>query len=108
MQSLKEAHHLLDRHVQSINKHCELEAVAHLELDEIKTECQTLHESLSKEQEEKQRLEDALKRRQTEWDEEVFTSNGKTANLNDRNNWIVKQNTILLKFLPVRQKRNRN
>lgn len=72
MQSLKEAHKLLDRHVQSINKHCELEAVAHLELDEIKTECQTLKESLGKEQEEKQRLEDALKCKKKEWDDQVF------------------------------------
>ena len=72
MQSLKEAHNLLHRHVQSINKHCELEAVAHLELDEIKTEYQTLNESFSKEQEEKQRLEDTLKCRTTEWDKEVF------------------------------------
>ncbi len=72
MQSLKEAHKLLDRHVQSINKHCELEAVAHLELDEIKTECQTLKESLGKEQEEKQRFEDALKCKKKEWDNQVF------------------------------------
>lgn len=93
MQSLKEAHKLLDRHVQSINKHCELEAVAHLELDEIKTECQTLNESLSKEQEEKQVLEDTLKCRKTEWDKQVFAGNGRTANisLNDLNNWITKQ-----------------
>ena len=80
MQSLKEAHNLLDRHVQSINKHCELEAVAHLELDEIKTECQTLNESVIKEREEKQHLEDALKCRKTEWDEQVFTRNDATAN----------------------------
>ena len=64
---------MLHRHVQSINKHCELEAVAHLELDEIKTEYQTLNESFSKEQEEKQRLEDTLKCSTTEWDKEVFT-----------------------------------
>ncbi|XP_022777745.1 uncharacterized protein LOC111319189 [Stylophora pistillata] len=47
MLSLEEAHALLDRHVQSINKHCELEAVAHLELDETKTECRTLKECLA-------------------------------------------------------------
>ncbi|XP_078383066.1 uncharacterized protein LOC144665664 isoform X1 [Oculina patagonica] len=70
MQSLKEAHKLLNRHVQSINKHCELEAVAHLELDEIKTECQTLKQSLGKEQEEKQRLEDTLKCKNEEWDDQ--------------------------------------
>ena len=107
MQSLKEAHNLLDRHVQSINKHCELEAVVHLELDEIKTECQTLHESLSKEQEEKQRLQDALKCRETEWDEQVFTRNGETANLNDLNNWIAKQEiTEPCYSFPVGQNRN--
>ena len=93
MQSLKEAHKLLDRHVQSINKHCELEAVAHLELDEIKTECQTLNESLSREQEEKQRVEDTLKCRTTEWDKQVLTGNDGIANIsfNDLNNWITKQ-----------------
>lgn len=84
MQSLKEAHNLLDRHVQSINKHCELEAVVHLELDEIKTECQTLNESLSKVQEEKHLLEDALKCRTTEWDKKVFTGNVGTANISLR------------------------
>lgn len=78
MQSLKEAHNLLDRHVQSIHKHSELEAVAHLELDEIKTEYQTLTETLSKEQEEKKRLEDTLKCKTTEWDKQVFTTNGET------------------------------
>ena len=73
MQSLREAHKLLDRHVQSINKHSELEAVAHLELDEIKTECQSLKESLGKEQGEKQLLEDTLECKKKKWDDQVFS-----------------------------------
>ena len=83
---------MLHRHVQSINKHCELEAVAHLELDEIKTECQSLNESLSKEQEEKQRLEDTLNCRTTEWDKKVFIHGGIAySSLNGLNNWITKR-----------------
>ena len=66
------AHKLLDRHVQSINKHSELEAVAHLELDEIKTECQALKESLNKEREEKQCIEDSLRRSKENWAKQVF------------------------------------
>lgn len=72
MESLKEAHRLLGRHVQSINKHSELEAVAHLELDEIKTECQTLREALNKEKGEKQQMEDTMESGKVEWDEQVF------------------------------------
>ena len=52
---------LLDRHVQSINKHSELETIAHLELDEIKTECQALKETLNKEKEVKKGIEETLK-----------------------------------------------
>ena len=48
---------LLDRHVQSINKHSELETIAHLELYEIKTECQALKETLNKEREVKKGIE---------------------------------------------------
>lgn len=75
---------MLDRHVQSINKHCELEAVAHLELDETKTECQALKESLSKEQEEKKRLEDTLKSKTKEWGDQVFKPNGGLTNTNTK------------------------
>ena len=80
IQSLKEAHELLDRHVQSINKHCELEAVVHLELDETKTECQALKDSLGKVQEETQRLEDTLKSKTKEWGDQVFKPNSGLTN----------------------------
>lgn len=80
MQSLEEAHKLLDRHVQSINKHCELEAVAHLELDETKTECHTLKESLEKEQQEKLSLEETLETRTAEWNDQVLYMRSERAN----------------------------
>ena len=70
-ESLKEAHMLLDRHVQSINKHSELETIAHLELDEIKTECQALKETLNKEKEVKKGIEETLKNNETEWETQV-------------------------------------
>ena len=62
---------LLDRHVQSINKHSELEAIAHLELDEIKTECKELKETLNKEREVKKGIEETLKNKETEWKTQV-------------------------------------
>ena len=62
---------LLDRHVQSINKHSELETIAHLELDEIKTECQALKETLNKEKEVKKGIEETLKNKETEWETQV-------------------------------------
>ena len=71
MQSLEEAHALLDRHVQSINKHCELEEVAHLELDETKTECRTLKKCLDNELHIKLNLEETLQARETEWNDQV-------------------------------------
>ena len=61
MESLEAAHELLDRHAQSINKHNEIEAVVHLELDEIKTENKVLKETLDKNQEEKQMMENTLR-----------------------------------------------
>ena len=62
---------LLDRHVQSINKHSELETIAHLELDEIKTECQAQKETLNKEKEEKKSIEKTLKSKEAEWETQV-------------------------------------
>ena len=62
---------LLDRHVQSINKHSELETIAHLELDEIKTECQAQKETLNKEKEEKKGIEKTLKSKEAEWETQV-------------------------------------
>ena len=59
--------------MQSINKHSELEAIAHLELDEIRTENQTLKESLKKEQKEKNGLEDELNIQHAAWKEEVLS-----------------------------------
>ncbi|XP_015772463.1 PREDICTED: Golgi integral membrane protein 4-like [Acropora digitifera] len=61
MESLEAAHKLLDRHVQSINKHNEIEAVVHLELDEIKTENKALKETLNKYQDDKQMMENTLR-----------------------------------------------
>lgn len=72
MQSLEEAHALLDRHVQSLNKHCELEEVAHLELDETKTECRTLKKCLDNELHKKLSLEETLQARETEWNDQVL------------------------------------
>ena len=71
-ESLKEAHMLLNRHVQSINKHSELETIAHLELDEIKTECQSLKETLNKEKEVRKGIEETLKNNETEWETQVL------------------------------------
>ena len=61
MESLEAAHKLLDRHVQSINKHNEIEAVVHLELDEIKTENKALKETLNKNQDDNQMMENTLR-----------------------------------------------
>ena len=61
MESLEEAHKLLDRHVQSIIKHKETEAAVHLELDEIKTENKMLKESLDKKLEEEKMMEHTLR-----------------------------------------------
>lgn len=40
--SLKEAHNLVDRHVGIANKHSQLESLAQFELDEAKCECEKL------------------------------------------------------------------
>ncbi|XP_068704441.1 rho-associated protein kinase 1-like [Montipora foliosa] len=61
MESLAEAHKLLDRHVQSIIKHKETEAAVHVELDEIKTENKMLKESLDKKLEEEKMMEHTLR-----------------------------------------------
>ena len=97
MESLKEAHKLLDRHIQSINKHSELEAVAHFELDEIKTECQSLRETLKKEKEEKQGLEDTLKTNKAEWEEQVCQVHTNTINN--------QQQVTTMQLAPPRRKR---
>ncbi|XP_067045807.1 coiled-coil domain-containing protein 73-like [Acropora muricata] len=61
VESLEAAHKLLDRHVLSINKHNEIEAVVHLELDEIKTENKALKETLNKNQDDNQMMENTLR-----------------------------------------------
>ena len=72
MESLNEAHKLLDRHVQSINKHNEIEAAAHLELDELKTQNNILMKTVENEQQEKKIMEDTLKCDKEEWKQQVI------------------------------------
>lgn len=72
MESLNEAHKLLDRHVQSINKHNEIEAAAYLELDELKTQNKILLKTVENEQQEKKIMENTLKRDKEEWKQQVI------------------------------------
>ena len=69
--SLKEAHKLLERHVESINKHTQMEAVAQLELDEVKTERQDMNVLLKTEKEKNQSLQEELHFQEKTWKEEV-------------------------------------
>lgn len=74
MKSLKEAQALVDRHVDSVKKHSELEGMAQFELDEVKSEFEELKGEMNKMKESNKQLQDDLEEKQKTWTSEVINS----------------------------------
>ena len=67
METLKEAQTLVERHVDTVRKHSEMEAMAEFELDDAKLECQDLRNELQEERKSKMVLQEEMEEKTKIW-----------------------------------------